>query len=497
MIILKKIIALSIIIAMSSSQSILVNAIDLGSYWVDTIDYGVDTDITDYWVDADTTDLGDLWDIGGIWVSWDVIETDSLITVKTWWKASVWVSTDVVKDIKLESWATLDLQVTSSAQKIILENWSTLKLWTNVDVKSIVSNNAKSVVLGVNSIVWDIQWSLETFLAWTNVTINNINVSAITTKFWVNTTVDKIYLKTDDLNVTVNTDIKKWIIYVYKNFEWWVNSGFKWKMTVYWETAISVNSDLKWRYCSLWKVFMDVNAEISSYEMDGLLWNIDPILKVTIEDESVEFKDVKDISTDYDRKFADYMKEIDDYNDIIKSNNVKLTTATEDDKVNIQSSINDATSEKNAVKQEVNSFIETTFDSLSKYIDENKNNADLFLKVKNIYLYAVQYEDSSFVTNICNNAEVEWSTNSVYERWWKIYFWDNSFARKNILSDISIDKYEKFLSKVSDDKLAKLSAKIDPILEQLASKENISKGNLKNLNMLLDFDDLIQNELLY
>jgi hypothetical protein len=51
------------------------------------------------------------------------------------------------------------------------------------------------------------------------------------------------------------------------------------------------------------------------------------------------------------------------------------------------------------------------------------------------------------------------------------------------------------MTKIPDDKLANVNLKIDSMIEKFASSN--SKKSQKNINLLLDVQELIRNEMLY
>ena len=422
----------------------------------------------------------------------DSIVNDAVNNVST---TSVWTSSSF-------SWTyTWDVSLDMFSEitwDIIVDGWN-LTLWTNVDVleHNIILKNAKKVVLWVNSDVKSIKWNAESFETSTNSNVWELSVDVSwDTVFSVNSTIEKIYLKTANLEMSTNTDVNEWIIYVYKSFDWWVNTDFKWKLTVYWDSSVWVNGDVNWRFCSLWKkVDLWVNADLVTYSMDGLLWNVDPILNVNTTDSSEEFNEVRKISLVFDKKLSDAFDSISSYNAEISSLKSSLSKAKDSEKSWIQSQIDSKVSSKNAVKEETKKYISETFDKVLPYIDTNKNNISLFNNVENIYTYAVEYEDEGQIYNVCNNSEVNWSVNSVYEKWWKIYFWTKSFARKTVISDSDITSLSTMMTKIPEDKLAKVTSKIDTMTESIA--ESKSKSTENNVNLLLDVKELLRNEMLY
>lgn len=416
------------------------------SYWfeMDMWDDFMDTTSFDSNYDFDTDITSDYTDTGNslTWISWDYETTQE------------WV--------------------------IVVKEWGSINLGINAEAKKIILNNAKKIQLGVNANVTTIEWTVEEAV------------------FWVNSVVEELFLKVDTLKVSVNSELKSWNIYVYKNFEWWVNAGFKWKMTVYGETSMGVNTDVNGRYCSLGKVGLGVNANIETYSMDGLLGNVDPILDVTQIDGSQDFKDVEKITTDFDVKFETSMKKIDALNWEIASLKSKIAKTTDEtEKSTLSTNLTAKVAEKTTLKEETTKLVNTTFLSLEPYIDSDERNLELFGKIKNIYLFAVTYEDIGGVYNICNNSEVSGSVNSVYQKGGKIYFWNKSFARKIVLPQSEITSLDKMMDKIPDEKLAKINSKIDTMVEWIADKKKTSKADEKNINLLMDVKELLQAEMLY
>lgn len=376
-------------------------------------------------------------------------------------------------------WVTwTNFETTNDWIVVVWEDW-TLNLWVNAEVKKIVLNNAKSLTLWVNASAWTIEWTVEK------------------ADFWVNSEVNELYLKVDDLSISVNSDLKSGNIYVYKNFEWWVNAWFKWKMTVYWETSLSVNSEINWRYCSLWKVWLWVNSYLNTYSMEWLLWNIDPILNISTVDNDEDFSNVKTITSSFDWDFEDAMKKIDNYNTQINTLKSKISKALEENKASLQSELSSIQWQKATFKNETSSWINETFSSLKDYIDTDERNLELFENIKNIYIYTLDYENSSQVYNICNNSEVTGNINSTYEKNGKLYIAWKSFTRKIILPKSEIQALYKMMDKIPEEKIAKVNWKIDVMQEKIASKKKITKSDEKNLNMLMDVKELLRSEMLY
>lgn len=381
----------------------------------------------------------------------------------------------------------------------IIVDWWNLKIDTNVDILKykIILKNAKSLVIWTNVHIASIEWTVDNIDIDTNADIDSMVLTVSwDTKIDVNVWIKKINLKTNNLNLSTNSEIWDWIIYVYKNFSWWVNGDFNWKFTVYWDSSLDVNSDFKWRFCSLWKVWLWVNTDLETYNNDWLFWNIDPILNYTTEDSSKDFSSAKEISEWFDTRFAKAMKDIDTYNAQISSLASKLKLAKDEDKPAIQSEIDSKKTSKEELK---NSFIEdinTTFDTLAPMIDEKVENKDLFQNIKEMYISAIELEDDLLVYQICNNSEVSWDTNSVYVKWWKIMYWNTYFKREQIIQDKQEEVLEKRLDKMSDERILNITTKVDKLLETFAKKW-YSQKNAKNMNTLMDVKDLLREATLY
>ena len=443
--------------------------------------------------------IPDVSKIGSTTSSWltnsqNQSSTLSWITnVNTWqsWLNKT-ISWAITWDFTIDMFTTID--------KDVVVDWWSLKLDVNADMKwfSIIAKNAKKISLWVNSTAATISWTVAEFFMDTNSESKNLTLTVSwATDLKENITIDKIALKTNVLNTSVNSDIKFWTIYVYSDFNGWVNSSFNWKLTVYWGSSLEVNSNVEWKFCSLWKVWLWVNANIKSYPWKWLQGNLDPILDVNIEDSSKTYEEITKLSIEFDSAFEETIKNIAMYNSDIASYKTKLSKAKEEVKASIQATLDSTIAEKDAMKKKFQETINSTFLAAEKYIDTQKPNTDLFAWIKNMYNYAIQFEDTWFVDNICNNAEINWDVNSLYEKDWKIIYWKKSFKRSTALSKSQAKWLEKAVSWISNDKLAGLESKLDDMVEMMIKSWKTDAKSLKKINTLLDLEDIIKDELLY
>lgn len=444
-----KIFFISTLIVSLSAWSI-VNAIDFGAWF---------------------GDLDTIWTSStGVWttINWPITGD---VTIDMF--------TKVTKDIEVDGGSlTLGVGADIGNYKIILKNAKSLTLWVNVKVTSI-------------------EGSVETLELGTNSSVDNLSVNVTgNTNLEVNSIVKKINLKTETLDVSVNTNLKSGVIYVYKNFTWDVNSEFDGKLTVYGDTSLSVNAGVTGRYCSLWAVALGVNANLVTYNNDGLFGNIDPILAVTIDDNLTDFKTAQTTSDAFDVKFGKTMKQITTYNAQIVTLNGKLKWAKEEDRAGISSEISNVKTTKESLKQSFITEIGNTFKTLEPLIDTNTHNANLFANIQKMYIHAINLEDEGLIYAICNNSEVSGDINAVYEKGGKLHFGNKTFGRTQVLKGQQASSIISMLDKMADEKLATVNAKVDTLMENMATKGKGAK-NEKQLNILMDLKELLKNELLY
>lgn len=396
------------------------------------------------------------------------------------------------------TWSVVIDMMDEINQDIIVDWWN-LKIDTNVDIQKnkIILKNAKSIIIWSNTNISLIEWTTEKLEISSNADIDSI-IATVSwdTKISANSWIKKVSLKTDTLELSANTNIWDWIIYVYKNFVWWVNGEFKWKLTVYWDSSLDVNTEFKWRFCSLWKVWLWVNSELETYNNDWLFWNIDPILKYTTEDNTKDFVSAKEISEWFDGRFSKAMKDIDSYNAQVNSLTNSLKLAKDEDKSNIQNEIDSKNKAKEDLKTSFIQDIESTFTSLTPMIDEKSENKELFQNIKEMYTNAIGIEDDLLVYQICNNSEISWDINSVYIKWWKILYWNTYFKREQIIKDKQEESITKMLDIMPDERILNITTKVDKLLEMFAKKWYNSK-NARNMNTLMDIKDLLREETLY
>jgi len=101
------------------------------------------------------------------------------------------------------------------------------------------------------------------------------------------------------------------------------------------------------------------------------------------------------------------MNEISEYNKNILNLKTSIIKASDDDKINIQKQLDLLLLEKQTTKDNFYTVINTIFMNLESSIDTETENLNLFNNIKSKYLNAVEFEDASFVDNICNNAEID------------------------------------------------------------------------------------------
>lgn len=383
------------------------------------------------------------------------------------------------KDIIVDWWdLKIDANLDIWKYKIILKKAGYLKIWANVHINSI-------------------EWTVSELEIKSDTEINSMSVKVSwETKIVANVWIKKINLKTDDLILSTDNKIWDWIIYVYDYFNWWINDNFKWKISVFRNYSLNINSKLEWKYCSLWKIWPQENTDIKTYNYKWLFWNIYPILNYTIDDNSKDYNSAKEISQWFDTRFSTVMKEIDGYNSQINNlvNIIKLSN--ENEKIAIQNEINSIKASKEEYKKSFIEDIDSTFDTLTPIIDEGKEYKELFQDIKIKYKSAIKFEYNWLINQACNNSELNWKADSVYVRWWKIIYWNTNFIRESYIQADKINEIEKMLDKMSDEKISKITKRVDELLIIYAKKWNYRK-NFQNMNRLMDLKNILKDKMLH
>lgn len=188
------------------------------------------------------------------------------------------------------------------------------------------------------------------------------------------------------------------------------------------------------------------------------------------------------------------MTNIDSYNASINSlNNQIKRESNPTKKAELESEKNSKISLKNTEKRDTIIFINTTFDRLKWDIDDMPKPLNLFSKIKNMYINAINYEDSRQVFNVCNNSEIQWAGNSTFIQNWVIYFdWNKTMKRYSVLSEDMNSKLSISLSRFSDDKISQVINKVDEMIDIFASR-----WDDKSVNTLMDIKDLLRESYLY
>lgn len=382
----------------------------------------------------------------------------------------------VSEEITVDAWdLTIDSN-TDISENIVVDNWK-LTLISNNTLSSITLKWAKELSVWPNSSITKLSW-----------TSKKITIDA-------NSDIEKLNISTDKLTIDANSDILSWVIYVYGDFKWSANADFSWKLTVHDNTFIDSNGDFKARFCSLWKTSIWANTDIITYNFSWLFWNIDPILAYNIDDNSTSFDTVKDIAVNFDEKFNKSMEDVAYYNSKIYTArlNLKKYNKNSSEYDSTLSEIDSYKLQKESVKDSCLWNIEDTFESIEKYIDNHEEATNLFKKVEKMYISAVKYENPSFVFQICNNSEILWDANSVFVKNWIINYNGKTIARELVLPTMYQIPVQKKLEAFSEDQLAILNKKLNDIIKQFI----IRPWNEKNVNMLLDLNDMIKNSILY
>lgn len=437
------------------------------------------------------------WDIDDVMMGNMSLNSDEEIPKKITWKFTIGMFNEenVIDDIIVEGGELTIDPNTDVSKKIILNKGSLISKGMN-DLWNIELSNATSLKLLSGVDVKNIIWTVWDIVIWANSNVEYLKSSILwNISLDVNSKIWKAYIKTKDFNMSANWNIDWWNIYVYWNLIGWANSDFKGKMTVFNNTNLDVNNDFNWRYCTLWRTEMWVNTDIVIHNYSGLFWNIDPITSYDIDDNSVDFNTIKEISVAFDTYYKKDFETIKYYNWKIytSSANMKKQQKGNDKYNKYKKELDLLSSKKRSFKLQFKSKVNNTFDSLVKYIDKNENNVNLFSKVKFMYINAIDIEDQSIILQICNNSEVEWDFNFSFIKWNYIIKWDNKILRDNIIPEKYVAVLSDKLDTLSDVKLLSVDAKINKMVDQLM----LSDWKDTTINTLLDLQSLLKNSYLY